>query len=119
MATKNGTLVTGVFSNRVDATRAIQRLEESGFRDEDISLLMSDPVGKDFKIEDSSKMPEGLAAGATAGGVIGALIAGLQRSERSPQEADCSSPDPWSPFSQVVARVQVSAESSAAWRAPG
>jgi hypothetical protein len=38
---------------------------------------MSDSVGKDFKIEDSSKMPEGLAAGATAGGVIGALIAGL------------------------------------------
>ena len=77
MTKKNGTLVTGIFSTRVDATRAIQSLEERGFQDKDISLLMSDSVGKDFKIEDTSKMPEGLAAGATAGGVIGALIAGL------------------------------------------
>ena len=77
MTTKDQTLVTGVFTTRDDATQAIQMLEERGFLDSDISLLMSDSVGKDFKIKDSSKMPEGLAAGATAGGVIGALIAGL------------------------------------------
>ncbi|MEX2578629.1 MAG: hypothetical protein WD342_06190 [Verrucomicrobiales bacterium] len=77
MATKNETLVTGVFNTRVDATRAIQMLEEKGFQDSEISLLMSDSVGEDFQIKDSSKMPEGLAAGATAGGVIGALVAGL------------------------------------------
>ena len=77
MTTKDDTLVTGLFTTRDDATRAIQVLEERGFLDSDISLLMSDSVGKDFKIKDSSKMPEGLAAGATAGGVIGALVAGL------------------------------------------
>lgn len=77
MATKDATLVTGVFRTRDDATHAIRILEERGFHDSDISLLMSDSVGKDFKIEDSSKMPEGLAAGATAGGALGALIAGL------------------------------------------
>ncbi len=77
MTTKDETLVTGVFKTRVDATRAIQMLEEKGFRDNEISLLMSDSVGKDFQIKDSSKMPEGIAAGATAGGVIGALLAGL------------------------------------------
>jgi hypothetical protein len=77
MTKKDESLVTGVFNSRGDATRAIEMLEERGFRDSDISLLMSDSVGKDFKIEDSSKMPEGLAAGATAGGVIGALVAGL------------------------------------------
>ena len=77
MATKHETLVTGVFKTRVDATRAIQMLEEKGFQDSEISLLMSDSVGKDFQIKDSSKMPEGIAAGATAGGVIGALLAGL------------------------------------------
>lgn len=77
MTTKDETLVTGVFKTRVDATRAIQMLEEKGFQDSEISLLMSDSVGKDFQIKDSSKMPEGIAAGATAGGVIGALLAGL------------------------------------------
>lgn len=77
MTTKDETLVTGVFKTRVDATRAIQMLEEKGFQDSEISLLMSDAVGKDFQIKDSSKMPEGIAAGATAGGVIGALLAGL------------------------------------------
>ena len=77
MTKKDQTLVTGVFSTRDDATWAVQMLEERGFLDSDISLLMSDSVGEDFKIKDSSKMPEGLAAGATAGGVIGALIAGL------------------------------------------
>lgn len=77
MTRKDETLVTGLFKTRVDATQAIRRLEDKGFQDGDISMLMSDSVGKDFKIEDSSKMPEGLAAGATAGGVIGALVAGL------------------------------------------
>jgi hypothetical protein len=77
MTKKDESLVTGVFKTRDDAARAIQLLEERGFTDSDISLLMSDSVGKDFKIEDSSKMPEGVAAGATAGGVIGALVAGL------------------------------------------
>jgi hypothetical protein len=53
-------------------------LEERGFLDSDISLLMSDSVGEDFKIKDSSKMPEGLAAG--AGGIVGGL-AGARMTE--------------------------------------
>jgi hypothetical protein len=77
MAKDDGKLVTGVFAHRSDATRAIQALEERGFRDDEISLLMSDAVGEDFKIEDSSKAAEGVAAGAASGGVIGALIGGL------------------------------------------
>jgi len=77
MTTKHDTLVTGIFTTRADATHAVQLLENKGFLDQEISLLMSDSVGEDFKIESSSKMPEGVAAGATAGGVIGALVAGL------------------------------------------
>jgi len=77
MIGKDDTLVTGIFTTRADATRAVQMLEERGFHDREISLLMSDSVGEEFKIEDSSKMPEGLAAGAAAGGALGALIAGL------------------------------------------
>lgn len=77
MTKKDDTLVTGIFATRPDAIQAIEALEKRGFLDSEISLLMSDSVGEEFKIKDSSKMPEGLAAGATAGGVIGALIAGL------------------------------------------
>lgn len=77
MAKHDDKVVTGIFAQRSDATRAIQALEAKGFRDDEISLLMSDTVGKDFKIEDSSKMAEGVAAGATGGGVLGAVVAGL------------------------------------------
>lgn len=70
-------VVTGIFAHQADASRAIQALEERGFGDEEISLLMSDTVGEEFKLEDSSKLPEGVAAGAASGGIIGALIAGL------------------------------------------
>lgn len=77
MAKHEDTVVTGIFAHRTDATRAIQTLGAREFRDDEISLLMSDTVGKDFKIENSSKMAEGVAAGATGGGLLGALIGGL------------------------------------------
>lgn len=50
----------------------------AGFSSDDISLLMSDTThGREFAIKKSTKAPEAAAAGATIGGVLGAVAAGL------------------------------------------
>lgn len=71
------TVVTGIFAHQIDAAQAIHGLEARGFTDDEISILMSDGVGKEFSLQDRTKMPEGAAAGALGGGVLGALIGGL------------------------------------------
>lgn len=71
------TVVTGIFSHQIDAAQAIHGLEARGFDESEISLLMSDGLGAEFALEERSKMPEGAAAGAVSGGVLGALVAGL------------------------------------------
>lgn len=68
---------TAIFNSPAEAAAAVTSLEVHGFADEDISVLMSDAFGKDFKMETSSKLPEGAAIGAGTGGAIGALIAGF------------------------------------------
>ena len=53
-------------------------LEISGVPEADISLMASDKFNKDsFAIQPKSKLAEGTAIGATTGGAIGALVAGL------------------------------------------
>lgn len=68
---------TAIFNSPAEAAAAVAALEHRGFADKDISVLMSDAYGKDFKMETSSKLPEGAAIGAGTGGALGALIAGL------------------------------------------
>jgi hypothetical protein len=59
MAGKN-TAVFGIYSDRVRAEEALDRLLGSGFRSEDVSVLMQDNVGtKDFAHEKHTKAPEG------------------------------------------------------------
>src|SRR5262244_318332 len=71
-------LVTGVFKTRAAAERAIDELVHFGFSRDDISLLMSDATrGREFAMQMATKAPEGAATGATIGGVIGAVAAGL------------------------------------------
>lgn len=70
-------VVTGIFAHPDEVSRAVGQLESRGFIESEISLLMSDAIGDEFKLKDTSKMPEGLATGATSGGVIGALLGGL------------------------------------------
>jgi hypothetical protein len=70
-------VVTGIFTERGHAVRAIHDLEASGFTQSEISVLMSEALGSQFKLEENSKAPEGAAAGAVGGGLLGALIAGL------------------------------------------
>jgi len=80
MAGKN-TAVFGIFRQRAQAEQGVDSLLESGFRNEDISVLMQDNVGtKDFAHEKHTKAPEGMATGAGTGAVVGGtlgLLAGI------------------------------------------
>jgi hypothetical protein len=76
MAGKN-TAVYGLCATRQLAESAVDQLIASGFRSEDISVLMQDNVGtKDFAHEKATKAPEGTAAGVVTGGTLG-LLAGI------------------------------------------
>jgi len=80
MAGKN-TAVFGIFSNRVSAETAVDRLTAAGFSAKDISVLMSDKdVSHEFAAEKNTKAPEGATTGAGVGGTVGGalgLLAGL------------------------------------------
>jgi hypothetical protein len=80
MAGKN-TAVYGIYPTRVAAEEAVDRILASGFRNEDISVMLQDNVGtKDFAHEKHTKAPEGATTGAGAGAAIGGtlgLLAGV------------------------------------------
>lgn len=80
MAGKN-TAAYGIFKTRDLAENAVDRLLASGFRNEDISVLLQDNVGtKDFAHKKDTKAPEGTTTGAVTGGAIGGtlgLLAGI------------------------------------------
>ena len=80
MAGKN-TAVYGIYPSRTTAEDAVDRLLASGFRNEDISVLLQDNAGtKDFAHKKDTKAPEGTTTGVVTGGVIGGtlgLLAGI------------------------------------------
>lgn len=65
----------------VQAERIVQRLQVSGFGTSDISVLHTDTQSdRDFGEDSATKAPEGIAKGATTGGIAGGaigLLAGL------------------------------------------
>ncbi len=68
--------VTAIFKTRQTTEEALRQLEMAGFGSNQISVLMSDATrDKSFKIVENSKADEGMAAGATFGGVLGAVLA--------------------------------------------
>jgi len=73
--------VFATFRDRLHAEAGVRELVSSGFREEDISVLLADNVGtKDFAHERHSKGPEGAAAGGSLGVLLGGgfgLLAGL------------------------------------------
>jgi hypothetical protein len=75
------TAVFGIYGNRNEAERSVDRLLAAGFSNDDISVLLPDNQGsKDFAHEKNTKAPEGATAGVTAGGAIGGtlgLLAGI------------------------------------------
>lgn len=71
MAGKN-TAVFGIYPEYASVENGVDALKEAGFRNTDISVLFPENVGtKDFAHEKNTKAPEGTAAGAGTGAVIG------------------------------------------------
>lgn len=69
------TSVFGLASSETNATEIVRRLKDSGFTENDISVLFPDKSGsRDFATENSTKAPEGAAVGAGTGGVLGGTL---------------------------------------------
>ena len=72
------TSVFGIYPTRDQVERAIDELRNQGFRATDVSALWPENVGsKDLGTELHSKAPEGAAAGAGTGAVIGGTLGWL------------------------------------------
>src|SRR5579871_1571982 len=70
--------VFGIYPSQVDAENAVNGLKLSGFRNTDISILFPENVGnKDLGLERNTKAPEGTAAGAGSGAVVGGVLGWL------------------------------------------
>ena len=77
MAGKN-TAVFGIYRNRLEVEQAVDALRAEGFRSTDISVLFPENEGtKDFAHEKATKAPEGTAAGAGTGAVVGGALGWL------------------------------------------
>lgn len=77
MANKN-TAVFGIYRDRVSVEEAVDNMRAAGFRNTDISVLFPDNQGtKDFAHEKHTKAPEGAAAGAGSGALIGGTLGWL------------------------------------------
>ena len=72
--TTQGTVV-GLFKNQVDAERAIERLKQAGFTENQIGVAMRDRSQQKELIEGTgTQAAEGAATGAISGGVLGGVI---------------------------------------------
>jgi hypothetical protein len=67
-----------IYYDREPASEAVDRLHGLGYGRDDISVMMDDKTReKAFSAVVNAKGSEGVAAGATIGGVLGAIVAGL------------------------------------------
>jgi hypothetical protein len=75
------TAVFGIYSTAAGAEHAVDTLTKSGFSISDISLLVPETLGtREMGTQKASKAPEGTAAGATSGAILGGalgLLAGI------------------------------------------
>jgi hypothetical protein len=70
--------VFGIYPHRASFEYAHRALEEAGFRDTDISVLVQENPGtKDLATEKTTKAPEGAATGAGSGAILGGALAWL------------------------------------------
>ncbi len=70
--------VTAMFETRTAMEECLRKLELVGITENQIGVVMSDTTrGKYFKIESHSKADEGVAAGATFGGIVGGVLTAL------------------------------------------
>ena len=74
----NTRALMGVFKDSDDADKAVDDLQRLGYGMNDISVVMNEGTRmKSFGTEKGSRGGEGVAVGATAGGALGAIVAGL------------------------------------------
>lgn len=72
------TAVFGIYSNELNASEGVEQLKSAGFRNTDVSILFAENSGnKDFAHEKSTKAPEGAAAGAGSGALLGGALGWL------------------------------------------
>ncbi len=77
MAGKN-TSVFGIYPTYTDVENGVEALKAAGFRNTDVSVLFPENVGsKDFAHKKETKAPEGAAAGAGTGLVLGGVLGWL------------------------------------------
>lgn len=70
--------VSGLFTSYRDFTELVEALNLRGYREEDLSVLMSENTHQQyFAPREATKAPEGAALGGISGGIIGAIIGGL------------------------------------------
>jgi hypothetical protein len=73
--TNDGRTVVGLFSNQVDAERAIGRLKQAGFTEDQIGVAMRDRSQQEELTEGTgTQAAEGAATGAVSGGVLGGVV---------------------------------------------
>ena len=71
-------LITGMFRDRISAERAVADLQESGYSQNEISIMMNNQTqARDFAADTGSKAAEGAGVGAGIGGTLGAIIAAV------------------------------------------
>lgn len=72
------TAVYGVYSDRKDVERAVERLREAGFSSSDISVVFPErDLSKEFALEKNTKAPEGALAGGGTGLILGGALGWL------------------------------------------
>ena len=71
-------VITASFRTRPAAEQALRHLEDLGVNEDQVSVIVSDETrGGSFTIDKDNKSEEGIVAGGLAGGLVGAVIAGL------------------------------------------
>jgi hypothetical protein len=67
--------VIGIFHNQTQAERAIEELRRSGFRMDQIGVVVRDePLPAGLTVEGDVRAEKGAATGAVAGGILGSLL---------------------------------------------
>ena len=70
--------VLGIYANYSSVENAVEVLKEAGFRNGDISVLFPQRAGsKDFAHTKGTRVPEGAAAGAGTGALLGGALGWL------------------------------------------
>lgn len=70
--------ISGLFTSYKDFSDLVESLNLRGYREEDISVLMSEHTHNQyFAPQENTKAPEGAAVGSLSGGILGAIIGGL------------------------------------------